>query len=58
MESLLNALSIAVKVEPATDVKRALFDGLFQSNVERTGDGRYDALPAGAKAAIQKRDAK
>jgi hypothetical protein len=32
MESLLNALSIALEVEPATDVKRALFDGLFQSN--------------------------
>ncbi len=44
MESLLSALSIAVEVEPATDVKRALFDGLFQSNVERTGDGRIEHL--------------
>jgi len=44
MESLLNALSIAVEVEPATDVKRALFDSLFQSNVERTGDGRIEHL--------------
>jgi len=44
MESLLNALSIAAEVEPATDVKRALFDGLFQSNVERTGDGRIEHL--------------
>jgi GNAT superfamily N-acetyltransferase len=44
MESLLNALSIAVEVEPATEVKRALFDGLFQSNVERTGDGKIEHL--------------
>ena len=44
MESLLNALSIAVEVETATEVKRALFDGLFQSNIERTGDGRIEHL--------------
>jgi len=44
MESLLNALSIAVEVEPTADVKRVLFDGLFQSNVERTGDGRTEQL--------------
>jgi len=44
MESLLNTLSIAVEVEPATDVKRALFDRLSQSNVERTGDGKIEHL--------------
>ncbi len=44
MESLLNALRIAVEVEPATEATRALFDGLFQSNVERTGNGRIERL--------------
>jgi L-amino acid N-acyltransferase YncA len=44
MESLLNALTIAVEVEAAVDVKRALFDRLFQSNAERTGDGRIEYL--------------
>ena len=42
METLSNGLSIAVEIEPATDVTRALFDGLSQSNVERTGDGKIE----------------
>ncbi len=39
-EPWLNGLNIAVEAEPAADVKRALFDGLFQSNTERTGDAK------------------
>ena len=39
-----NALSITVEDEPATDFKRALFDGLFRENVERTGDGKIEHL--------------
>jgi GNAT superfamily N-acetyltransferase len=44
MEPLSNVLSIAVEVEPATDVTRTLFDGLSQANVERTGDGKIERL--------------
>jgi len=44
MEPVPNALSITVEDEPATDVKRALFDGLFRANVERTGDGKIEQL--------------
>jgi ribosomal protein S18 acetylase RimI-like enzyme len=32
-------LSIAVEAEPTAELTRTLFDGLFHSNVERTGDG-------------------
>jgi GNAT superfamily N-acetyltransferase len=44
MEPVPNALSITVEDEPAADIKRALFDGLFRANVERTGDGQIEHL--------------
>jgi GNAT superfamily N-acetyltransferase len=44
MEPVPNALSITVEDEPATDVMRALFDGLSRANVERTGDGKIEHL--------------
>jgi ribosomal protein S18 acetylase RimI-like enzyme len=53
-EPMSNVLSIAVEVEPTTELKRTIFDGLFHSNVERTGDGKIERLcvvardPAGA----------
>jgi GNAT superfamily N-acetyltransferase len=39
-----NGLSIAVEVEPPTEVTRTLFDGLSQANIERTGDGKIVRL--------------
>jgi GNAT superfamily N-acetyltransferase len=44
VEPLSNTPSIALEVEPAIDVTRTLFDGLSQSNVERTGDGKVERL--------------
>ena len=43
-EPLLNVPSITVEVEPSIEVTRTLFDGLFHSNVERTGDGKIERL--------------
>ena len=37
-------LRISVDADPAKEVTRALFDGLFHANVERTGDGKIDQL--------------
>src|SRR4249919_1395074 len=39
-----DTLSIIVEVEPRADVTRAIFDGLLQSNTERTGDGKISRL--------------
>jgi len=39
-----DTLSIVVEVEPRADVTRAIFDGLLQSNTERTGDGKIARL--------------
>jgi ribosomal protein S18 acetylase RimI-like enzyme len=39
-----NVLSIAVEAEPTTDLTRTIFDGLFHSNVARTGDGTIERL--------------
>jgi ribosomal protein S18 acetylase RimI-like enzyme len=36
--------TIAVEAEPTTDLTRTIFDGLFRSNVERTGDGAIERL--------------
>ena len=44
LEPISSALSIAVEVEPASDVTRTLFDGLSQSNIELTGDGKIEHL--------------
>jgi GNAT superfamily N-acetyltransferase len=39
-----NVANITVEIEPATDTVRTLFDGLFHSNVDRTGDGKIERL--------------
>ena len=39
-----DTLNIAVEVEPGADVTRTIFDGLFKSNTERTGDGKVTRL--------------
>ena len=39
-----NVANITVELEPATDITRTLFEGLFHSNVERTGDGKIERL--------------
>jgi GNAT superfamily N-acetyltransferase len=44
IEPLPGGLSITVEHEPATEVTRALFDGLSRANVERTGDGEIARL--------------
>ena len=41
---MLDPLSFAVEIEPGADVTRTIFDGLFQSNTERTGDGEITRL--------------
>ena len=46
-----DALSIAVEVEPGAEVTRMIFDGLFQSNTERTGDGKVTRLCVTARDA-------
>jgi len=43
-QPILDTLSIAVEVEPGIDVTRTIFDGLLQSNTERTGDGKITRL--------------
>ena len=43
-EPMSNVLSISVEAEPAADLTRTIFDGLFHSNVERTGDGTIERL--------------
>jgi GNAT superfamily N-acetyltransferase len=37
-------ITIAVEAEPTADLTRAIFDGLFHSNVERTGDGTIERI--------------
>jgi GNAT superfamily N-acetyltransferase len=39
-----DTLRIAVEVKPGADVTRTIFDGLLQSNAERTGDGKITRL--------------
>jgi GNAT superfamily N-acetyltransferase len=39
-----NVANITVEFEPTADITRTLFDGLFHSNVERTGDGKIERL--------------
>jgi GNAT superfamily N-acetyltransferase len=39
-----NVANITVELEPATDTTRALFEGLFNSNVERAGDEKIERL--------------
>jgi GNAT superfamily N-acetyltransferase len=43
-QPISDTLSIAVEVEPGTNVTRTIFDGLLQSNTECTGDGRITRL--------------
>jgi ribosomal protein S18 acetylase RimI-like enzyme len=42
---------ITVEFEPTTDIVRTLFDGLFDSNVERTGDGKLERICVVARGA-------
>jgi GNAT superfamily N-acetyltransferase len=49
MGPLSNALRLTVEVAPATDVKRALLDGLFQSNFERIGNGKIEHICVSAR---------
>jgi GNAT superfamily N-acetyltransferase len=39
-----NVATITVESEPTADTTRTLFDGLFRSNVERTGDGDIERI--------------
>lgn len=43
-EPMSNVATITVEFEPTTDTTRTLFDGLFHSNIERTGDGHIERL--------------
>ena len=43
-EPMSSVANITVEPEPATDITRTLFDGLFHSNVDRTGDGKIERL--------------
>jgi ribosomal protein S18 acetylase RimI-like enzyme len=43
-EPMSSLPTIAVEAEPATDLTRTIFDGLYRSNVERTGDGTVERL--------------
>jgi ribosomal protein S18 acetylase RimI-like enzyme len=46
-----NVAKITVEFEPTTEIARTLFDGLFDSNVERTGDGKLERLCVVARGA-------
>jgi GNAT superfamily N-acetyltransferase len=43
-EATSNVLRIIVESEPTADLTRTIFDGLFHSNVDRTGDGKIERL--------------
>jgi len=47
----ISNLSVTVEAEPAAELTRAIFDGLFHSNVERTGDGKIERLCIAARDA-------
>ncbi len=35
---------LTMETEPSAELRRTIFDGLFHSNVERTGDGKIEQL--------------
>src|SRR5438105_5519441 len=39
-----NDVSITLGAESGAEISRTIFDGLFQSNVERTGDGKLEHI--------------
>jgi len=45
----ISNVSITVEAEPTAELTRAIFDGLFHSNVERTGDGKIERLCVAAR---------
>lgn len=47
----ISNVSVTVETEPTAEVTRAIFDGLFHSNVERTGDGKIERLCVAARDA-------
>lgn len=47
----ISNVSVTVEEEPTAELTRAIFDGLFHSNVERTGDGKIERLCVTARDA-------
>ena len=42
--TMSSVVHISTEIDPAKEVTRTLFDGLFRANVERTGDGKTEKL--------------
>lgn len=40
----MNGVSVAVEQDPDQATKRMVLNGLFEANVQSTGDGRFDAV--------------